>query len=328
MPFTNFPGGVSSFGIPMTGQGSLYDMPSGKVWWVCNRAGVVSGDGTSRDAPFPSIADAVTKVATTNPTLGDQITVMAGHAENVTASNVFSASLVNTGAAVIPAGTRIIGEGFGTQRPVLTFTAAASTIALAAAGCSIENVQLLCPQTGTTTVAAVITVTAAGCSVRSCQFQGSSSATALVTTGISLSSAANDFSALDNTGFTVTGTPTSWLSTTGTAGPTRMIAQRNYVQWLLTATTSAVIDVSANSVSGPTNVLIADNNIGNLTAASTVVIKGSATLSGVAAFNFLQTLAAATAACITTPGLLTMYQNQVCQQGKFAIAITTGGTSA
>lgn len=328
MPATNFPGGVSSFGIPLTGQGSIYDMLGGEIYFVCNRAGVTGGDGTSRDRPLTSIADAIVKINTSVVSQCATIFVMAGHAESVTGSNIFSASLVNTTAVTIPIGTRIIGEGFGAARPTLTFTAAGSTIAIAAANSTVENMILLCPQTGTTTVAAMLTVTAAGCAVKQNQFQGSASATALVTTAISLSSAANDCVILDNTGFTITGTPTSWLSTAGTAGPTRVTVQRNFISWLLTATTSGVIDISANSVSGPTNMVIADNNLANLTAASTVVIKGCATLSGVAAFNFLTTLAAATAACITTPGLLAMYQNQVCQQGKFAIAITTGGTSA
>jgi predicted heme/steroid binding protein len=330
MPLTNWPGGISALGFPAF-PGSVYDVPQGNVWFVNNsrtQALQASGDGTSRDRAFVSLADAIAKIATTNPTKGDWIVVGAGHTENVTASNVFGNSLVNTGAVVIPEGTRIIGEGTGNDRPTFTFTAAASTIALANPCCTLENLQLLCPQAGTVTTAAMVTVTAQGCAVRACMFQGSSSATALVTTGISLSSGANFFSALDNTGFTVTGAPTSWLSTTGTAGPAHMVVLRNTINWILSATGGGVIDVSANSVSGPIDVLWTDNNLGNLKAASTVVILGCATLQGEAAFNFLTTLAAAAATAITTPGLLTMYTgNQVCQQGKQAIAITVGGNS-
>ncbi len=330
MPLTNFPQGVASFGIPVIGSGSLYDMPPGRVWFVCNRTGATSQSGTTgtnRDSPFLSIADAVASIATTNPTQGDVIFVMAGHAENVTGSNIFSASLVNTGAMTIPAGTRIIGEGFGTARPTLTLTAAGSTLALAAANCSLENMILLCPQTGITTTAVMVTVTAANCMVRQCQFQGSASATALCTTGIQLSSAATDFLALDNNGYTVTGTPTSWLSNTGTAGPTRCTVQRNDINWLLTATTSGCIDMTAASVSGPTNMLIQDNTFANLTAASTVAVKFSASTSGDMTNNYLTILAAGAVTAITTPGLLTMYGNQLAQQGKQGIATTTGGAS-
>lgn len=328
MPITNFPNGVASFGIPQLAQGSLYDMPSGEAIFVCNRAGVTNGNGSSRDFPLTSLADAAVVIATTNPTKSAFIFVMAGHAENVTGSNIFSASLVNTTAVTFPAGTRIVCEGFNTNRPTFTLTAAASTFAMNTAGCSIENAIILCPQTGTTTNTAMVTVSAAGCMVRGCQFQGSSSATALATTGIALGSAATDFFALDNTGFTVTGTPTSWMSSSSTAGPTRCTVMRNDINWLLSATTGGVVDMSGASASGPTNMSVLQNQFANLTAASTVAAKFSATASGDFGDNYLTTLNASTASCVTTPGLLTLYNNFVAQQGKFAIPITSGGTSA
>jgi hypothetical protein len=326
MPTTAFPAGVSSFGAPVS-AGGLYDMPSGEVLFVCNRSGVFGGNGLSRDQPLTSIADAVVQIATTNPSKGAIIFVMAGHAENVTGSNIYGSSLVNTTAVTIPAGTRIIGEGFGGNRPTLTLTAAASTILLSTAGCSIENMIILCPQTGTTTVAAMVTVTGASCMVRNCQFQGSSSATALVTTGISVGTAAADLFVIDNNGYTVTGTPTSWMSSASTAAPSRITIQRNDINWLLTATTSGVIDMTGASVSGPTNMLIQDNTLANLTAASTVAAKFSATTSGDMTNNYLTILAAGAITAITTPGLLTMYGNLLAQQGKQGVATTVGGAS-
>lgn len=328
MGFTNFPQGVASFGIPVAGSGSLYDVPSGEVLFVCNRAGVANGNGASRDQPLTSLADAAVTIATTNPTKAAQIFVLAGHAENVTGSNIFSASLVNTTAVAFPAGTRIICEGFGSNRPTFTLTAAASTILLSTAGCSIENAIILCPQTGTTTVAAMVTVTGASCMIRQCAFQGSASATALVTTGISVGTAAADLQVLDCTGFTITGTPTSFISSASTAAPSRIILARNTINWLLTATTSGIIDMTGASVSGPTDMKIIFNEMSNMTAASTVVMKFSATTSGFAKNNDLQTLAGAAATAITTPGLLVMYDNRVAQQGKQSIAVTVGGNSA
>lgn len=305
MPTTNFPGGVSSFGIPMAGQGSLYDMPSAEVIFVCNRAGVVNGDGTSRDRPKVSIADAVAGIVTTSGLTSGAafIYVLSGHAENVTGSNIFSASLVNTTAVTIPAGTRIVGEGLGTARPVLTFTAAASTIAFAAANCSLENMILQAPQSGTTTVAAMFTVTAAGCLVRGCQFQMATSGTALVTTGISLSSAASDTFVLDNIGYGTTGTPTSWLSTTGTTGPKRVTIARNNVTLILSSATGGVVDASASSGTAPTDWYITDNNFGNNATNSTVAMKGVAGLTGFAAYNNLGiTNATGGATAFNTPG--------------------------
>lgn len=335
MPLSAFPGGVSSFGIPLIGQGSPYDMPCGNVWFVCNRTGVINGDGTTRAGPFASIADALARVPSSNGTQSDVIYVLAGHAENVTASNVFSGTAAggpNTGAQVIQRGVRIIGEGVETSRPTFTFTAAASTLAFANADSSIENCILLCPQTGTTTTAAILTVTAAGVRVRSCQFGMSSSATALATTGISLSVAANDFLVLDCQGFTVTGAPTSWLSTTGTAAPGRVkILYNRGVRCILSSATGGIVDWSANTGTVGLNWEIFGNAFANLAAASTVVIKGGTGLTtGHIEYNDLETLAASAATAITIAAgvSMSMYQNFIAQPGKFAISSTSGGTSA
>lgn len=326
MPFTNFPGGVASFGVPLAGQGSLYDMPSGEVIFVCNRAGVVNGDGTQRDRPKASIADAVASINTTSglTTGAATIFVLSGHAENVTGSNIFSGSTVNTTSVTIPAGTRIIGEGFGTARPTLTFTAAASAIAFAAANCSLENVILLAPQSGTTTVAAQVTVTAAGCTVRGCQFQMATSSTALVTTGISLSSAAADMFILDNNGYATTGTPTSWVSTTGTVGPTRVTIARNNVYLPLSSGTGGVLDISANSGTAPTNWLVADNNLGNLTAASTAAIKGASGATAIFAYNNFYIVATTGGNAANTWGSASFFQ---CFVGGAAKAGAAAGAS-
>ncbi len=79
MPLTNYPGGVSSYGVPLFGAGSVYDMPWGASWFVNNRTGIINGDGTSRDRPMVSLADALARASAY-----DTIFVGPGHAENVT----------------------------------------------------------------------------------------------------------------------------------------------------------------------------------------------------------------------------------------------------
>jgi len=326
MPATNFPGGVSSYGIPLFGGGSVYDMPWGNSWFVNNRTSIVNGDGTSRDRPFVSLADALARA-----TAYDTIYVGPGHAENVTASNTFSGAVAggpNTGAQAIPQGVRIVGEGMGTNRPTFTLTAAGSTFALANANSTLENIRILCPQTGTTTNATQVAITAAGCMVRACQFQGSSSATALATTCIQLSSAANDTNILENTGFTVTGAPTSWLSTTGTVAPARVAIQRNIIRMILSATGAGIVDVSAASGTAPVDLIITDNCFANLVASSTVTIKGVASAAGIVAYNNLTggTTTNQTTTQINTPASLESFQNFVTSGGKWAIV--GGGTAA
>jgi|GEM_PF-5262013 len=305
------------------GQGSTYDLPSGASWYVSNRAGVIAGDGKTRLRPLPSIADALAAASAY-----DTIYVLGGHTENVTASNTFSGSAVNTGAMTIPVGVRIIGEGQLSRRPTLTFTAVASTIALASAGSSIENIMLFCPQTGSTTTTALVTISASSCSVRSSFFFMASSATALSATGVSLGASATYAQITDCVGFTVTGTPTSWISTSATTAPGRVHIRRNIMRMLLSSATGGVIDFSSASGIAPAEWVISDNMLSNLTAASTVVIKGVASAAGHIVNNYLETVGGTAAAtAITTPGNMVMFGNQVAQAGKTSIATTTGGAS-
>lgn len=332
MPFTNFPGGVASFGVPLAGQGSLYDMPSAEVYFVCNRAGVINGDGTTRDKPVPSIADAVVKINTTSGVTSGAafIYVLSGHAENVTGSNIFSGSSVNTTAVTIPAGTRIIGEGSFNSRPTLTFTAAGSTLALAAANITIENMVLQCATTGSTSTTAAITVTAAGCMVRGCVFLMANGTASQLTTSISLSSAVTQFWALDNVGYGVAGSgaPTNWIATTGTTGAANVFIQRNTIAMAMSATTAGIVDVSSASGTAPVNWVITDNTFVNLIASATVVIKGVASWTGICAYNSfgIGVTTNGTTTSINTPASIMSFQNFVTSGGKWAIV--GGGTAA
>lgn len=324
MALTNFPGGVASFGVPLVGAGSLYDMPPSRVWFVCNRSGVTSGDGTSRDRPLASIADAIANISTTIANNSEWIVVLAGHLENVTASNTFSGSVVNTGAMVIPRGTRIIGEGKGTSKPILTFTASSSTIAFAAADCSIENISLQGPQTGTTTVAALVTITAASCHVIACDQQLATSATALCTTGISLAVGANDTKIMDcQTVYATTGTPTSWVSTAGTSAPARVLIARCVVDLPLSATTGGCIDTSAATVGPPLLWNMQSLTLTNRTASSTVAFKGVTGMTGILSDSYLNiTNATGGATAINPIGSLHLQQVFGAVVGKNSLAVT------
>jgi len=64
MTLTNFPNGVSSFGIPIMGGGGIPAM-YGDVWFVDYANGSDNNDGKSLDSPFKTLSQAHTK-ATTN----------------------------------------------------------------------------------------------------------------------------------------------------------------------------------------------------------------------------------------------------------------------
>ena len=84
MGLTNFPNGVSSFGMPMVGAGPV--VPSANVWFVSSVTGGL-GDGTSRDFPLATLSAALAKA-----TSGDVIYLLAGHAETISAASGIAAS--------------------------------------------------------------------------------------------------------------------------------------------------------------------------------------------------------------------------------------------
>lgn len=156
MPLTNFPNGISSFGVPLlpsansgTSTGNTFFVDSGAAF-----GGDVSGYGTI-ERPFVTIDFAVGQCTANN---GDVIYVMPGHAENISAA---------TSLVIDVAGIRIVGLGQGRSRPVLTYTATAGTIEMDAANCSLENIVLV---SSISAVVVGINVDAADCSILGCEF--------------------------------------------------------------------------------------------------------------------------------------------------------------
>jgi hypothetical protein len=121
MGITNFPQGVSSFGVPVLGGGSY--IMTGKFWFVHHSGG---GKGT-KTSPFATI-DAAIGNCTANQ--GDTVLVMPGHSESITAA---------TSLVMDVAGVSVIGLGQGRTRPVLTFDNTAGSIEMDAANCRISN---------------------------------------------------------------------------------------------------------------------------------------------------------------------------------------------
>ncbi len=125
----------------------------------------------------------------------------------------------------------------------------------------------------------------------------------------------------------MTGTPTSWLSTTGTIAPARVKVQRNLVRMILSATTAGIVDISAASGTAPVDLVIADNNFANLVASATVLVKGVASAAGLVAYNNFTggVTTNMTTTAINTPASLESFQNFVTSAGKWGIV--GGGTA-
>lgn len=89
MALTNFPNGVSSFGVPVFG--SNWVQPYGNAWFVNGNAGT-GGDG-SRDQPFSTMATAFNNVAS-----GDTIFFKGNIAEQLSSpAGIFDVTIVGCG---------------------------------------------------------------------------------------------------------------------------------------------------------------------------------------------------------------------------------------
>lgn len=132
MGITNFPGGVSSFGVPVMPGGVTIPPTTGKYLFAHSGTGVNDARlGMDPTQPLATIDYAV-GLCTANK--GDVIIVMPGHAENISSA---------TSLVVDVEGVSVIGLGRGRNRPTLNFTDTAGSIKMEAANTRLSNMVLL-----------------------------------------------------------------------------------------------------------------------------------------------------------------------------------------
>lgn len=128
MPLTNFPQGVSSFGIPLIGAGPI--LTTGKVLFVNNSHGNASNGNTGEDPdrPLSSISAAMAKCRANS---GDHIICGPGHVEQITAADQLVLDV---------AGVTLLGIGTGSNRPTINFAGATTAdMNIAAANTVLSN---------------------------------------------------------------------------------------------------------------------------------------------------------------------------------------------
>ncbi len=127
MTLTNFPNGISSFGMPQLGSslaGNQLVLPP--ALFVDTVNGVNAGAGTSPTSPYQTLAYAVSQAVANS-----FIFVLPGSAITVSSS---------TGLAIATAGLQIIAQGNRNARPTITLdTANTATIAVSVANVSFQN---------------------------------------------------------------------------------------------------------------------------------------------------------------------------------------------
>jgi hypothetical protein len=128
MPLTNYPNGVSSFGVPLIGSGPI--LTTGNVFFVNSTHPRASNGnvGTDPSSPWATINYAATRCVANN---GDHIIVGPGHVETVSAA---------AGLRFAVAGISVIGIGRGNARPVINFAGAGADMDIDAASIFMENI--------------------------------------------------------------------------------------------------------------------------------------------------------------------------------------------
>lgn len=128
MSLTNFPNGVSSFGVPVIGGGTI-PVTTGNYWFVSSTTGSDGNTGKTPKKPFKTYDYAIGKCTADK---GDVIILMPGHAENIAAASGITNDV---------AGITTVGLGNGSLRPKFSFTAAAATHVISAANQTFINIQ-------------------------------------------------------------------------------------------------------------------------------------------------------------------------------------------
>ena len=144
-------------------------MTTGEIFFVCSVTGTnAAGGGNNPDAPLATLAYAITLCTASK---GDQIILMPGHAETTTAI------------ALNKAGVKILGLGYGRNRPALTATTDATDLLnVTAANCELENVRLVGAASGVT---ALVDLSSAATDfvARGCTFEQAATPLSCITIG-------------------------------------------------------------------------------------------------------------------------------------------------
>lgn len=253
MPGSNFPHGFAS-GITIRGVPIAQTHP-GNVFWVSNSTALLSGqvpgsDGNlgSFDRPLATIAAANTKCVANR---GDIIFVKPGHAETITTA---------TQLALNVAGVAIIGLGIGSNRPTLTFGAAAANIPVTAQNVSISNILHVANFADVVSAyTATSTNTPKSFTIDGCEFRDTSSILNFIkcVTGNATANSMDGFAFVNNKVFGLATTAATQACIMAAAND-RQQYKNNFIVYPILNDTATLVDFGANS---HTNLDISGNRV-------------------------------------------------------------------
>jgi len=267
MPLTNFPYGVSSFGVPVFGGGSgLVPVTTGQYFWVDSNA---TGPGTqgSFKNPFTTLAAAYVACVASR---GDVIIMKAGHAETIA---------TNTALTLNKIGVSVIGLGSGGLRPVITLTGttAAVTIAVSAASQTFKNFIIT---SGVIELVTAFTVSAADVTLDSLEYR-ETSATFTILAFCTGTNAADRLTINNCKLISITTAAGNASCIVGVVGQDDVVITNNLIQWI--GANNAVTCGIYNAGAG-LRWLIANNNF-VITGGTSVTVINATACTGLAAYN-------------------------------------------
>lgn len=253
MPASNYPNGFPQ-GIVIRGVPLTVSNP-GRVFWVYNGTALQTGqrggsDGNKGtfDSPFSTILYAVSQCVANR---GDIIFVKPGHAETISTAAILTLSV---------AGVAVIGLGVGSNRPTLTFTAAAANIPVTAANITVSNILHVANFADVVSAyTATGTATPTDLTIDNCEFRDTSSILNFIKT------VTGNATAHSMDGFTYSNNKVFGLATTAASQACIMAAANarqsyldNFVVYPVLNDTATLVDFGANN---HTNLLIARNRV-------------------------------------------------------------------
>jgi hypothetical protein len=156
MAITNFPNGVSSFGIPIMGSGTIPVSSSGNYYFVDGTNGLAGNDGTSMETAVKTIKSGVALATKA----GDTVVVLPGtYTEAAITASV--------------AGIHIVGLGTSIKQVIVTSATDVTTLTLAATDIEVSGFYFK-PATYTSdaTVASIKLSNASYANIHDNRFQG------------------------------------------------------------------------------------------------------------------------------------------------------------
>jgi hypothetical protein len=268
MGYTNFPFGVTSFGVPTMGTAGI-PPTSGSVWFV-NSATGVDGNAGSFAQPLKTTQRAITLASP-----GDVIVWMAGHAETISAAG---------GLTISKAGLTFWNLGVGAEAATFTLgTATTATILITGANTFIGGAPGALPVfvANIASLATIFAIQAAGVNI-SALVQDVSSTVGAVTDVITTAAASNLTLNLTHQGFTASTIGVTMVKLVGVVNAD--IVVNAYGAWstaVVDFATTACVDVQVSGYFYNYNTAITKNVVDTV-GGSTWFVSGYDGIGGVA----------------------------------------------